>query len=105
VKIGTGDILKEVPNVVWVCLTIAFLGVIGAYVALSTSGTSTDDLSKLLNSIMNFVGIILSGGSVAIASSAAVNAKKAVNQTNGGPEGLKETLREVVQEELNNNVR
>lgn len=98
-NIGIGDILKEVPNVVWVCLTIAFLGVIGAYLVLSTNGTSTEDLSRLLNSIMNFVGIILGGGGVAIASSAAVNAKRAVNQTNGDMAAM---VRRVVKEELAN---
>ena len=96
--------MKEVPGVVWVCITVVFLAVIGAFVVLSVTGSSSDDLSKFINTLMNLGMLILGSGGLAFGASAAVNAKKASQQTNGGPGGLKDTVKDAVQEAISNGV-
>lgn len=75
--------MKEVPAVVWVCLTVVFLGVITAFVVLSLQGANSEDFSRFINSVLNVGGLLVGGGAAAFSASAAVSAKKAQTQTNG----------------------
>jgi hypothetical protein len=96
-KLGLGSAMREVPAVVWVCLTVVFLGVLGTYAYLAGTGSSADDLSRFLNTLMNIVMIVLSGGGLAFGASAAVNAKRASEQTNGQ---LKDTVKDAAKEAI-----
>lgn len=78
-----GVALKNVPTAAWVCLTLAFLGVLAALVVLSVTGTPADELWTLLNRVANFGGLLLGGGSVVYAGAAARNSQQAAEQTNG----------------------
>jgi hypothetical protein len=69
--------MKNVPTPVWICLTVAFVSVIGAFAYLTASGSNTTDFRSFLNTVLNFAGLLLSGGAVAYAG-------KAAQQTNGG---------------------
>jgi hypothetical protein len=61
---------------VWVCLTVAFLGIIGVLAWLSAVGADATEVRSFLNTVVNLVTLVVSG-------SAAVYAGKAQNQTNG----------------------
>lgn len=98
-KLGLVDALREVPSVVWVCITVIFLGILGSFVVLAATGSSSDDLSRFLNTIMNVGSIIMGGGGLAFGASAAVNSKRASEQTNGQ---MKETMKAAVKEVISN---
>jgi hypothetical protein len=75
--------MKNVPTAAWVCLTVAFLGLLGSLVALSIAGAPADELWLLMNRISNLAGLVLGGGSVVYAGAAARNSQQAAKQTNG----------------------
>lgn len=92
------DIVKDVPNVIWVCLTIIIIAVLGGFVGLSIAGTSTDDFSRFVNTGLNLLTLLVVGGSAAVGSSTYVKAKQAADQTNGG---LESTVKTIVDTHLN----
>lgn len=75
--------LKSVPNMVWVFLTVSFLGVITALVVLSATGSDATEFRSFLNLVMNAVMLIISGSGALYAGAAAKNAQDAKEQTNG----------------------
>lgn len=68
--------MSKIPTPIWVCLTVAFLGVVAAFVVLSATGSDAAEFRGFLNIVMNLAGLVLSGGAAAYAG-------KAVSQTNG----------------------
>lgn len=93
-------ILKDVPNTVWVCLTVITLAVIGGFVGLTLAGVSTEDFSRFINTGVNLLTLILVGGGTAGIASAAVNSKRAADQTNGQ---LTETVKTAIAEAVKPN--
>lgn len=75
--------LKAVPQVVWVCLTIAFLGTIGAFVVLAITGSDGTEFRSFLNTVVNLAGLLLGGSSAVYAGVAAKNSQTTKDQTNG----------------------
>ena|ERR1700759_974485 len=96
-KLGLGDALKEGPNVVWVCLTVILLGVLTSYVVLAATGANSDDLSRFINTLLNIVSLLVGSGGLAFGASAAVNSKRASEQTNGV---LKPTIKDATKEAI-----
>ena len=99
---------KTVPNFVWGCITVVFLGVLTAFVVLSVNGSDASELSRFLNSLMNLGGLILGSIGAAGGAGALVYAKKAADQTNGPlhksiGEAVKAALKE--NSEVNDNGR
>ena len=81
-----GVSLKNVPNIVWVCLTAVMLALITAFVVLAVTGTSAAEFRSFLDTVFNFVLVLLSGSGLVFAGVAAKNAQDAKEQTNGGLE-------------------
>lgn len=103
-KVGFGAIVKEVPWYVWVCLTVVLMGVLTSYVVLAASGSSAEDLSRFINTLMNLGMLLITSGGLAVGSVAAINAKKASTQTNGDmKDTMKAAAKEAIQE-VNGNV-
>lgn len=76
--------MKNAPNpVIIVCATVAFVTVIGAFVIFGITGSDATEFRSFLNVLMNAATLILSGGSMLVAGSAARSASKAEEQTNG----------------------
>jgi len=82
--------LKKIPVAAWVCITVAFVTVVVAFVVLSANGSDSTEFRSFLNTVMNLAGLLLTGGAVAFAGQAA-------KQTNGG---LDERIRAGVAAEL-----
>lgn len=89
--------MKEVPNVVWVCLTVIFIAVLGSFVFLAATGSNADELSKFINTLMNIAMLFMGGGGLVFGASAAVNAKRASVQTNGQ---LKDTVKDATKQAI-----
>lgn len=87
---GTPVELSKIPKAAWVCLTIGFVVVLGAYVALSIAHVDTDDFYRFLNLMFNLASVVLGGGAVAFAGQAA-------KQTDGV---LHDRIKEAVAETL-----
>lgn len=81
-----GVSLKNVPNIVWVSLTVVILALITAFVVLSVTGTDATEFRSFLDTVFNFVLVLLSGSGLVFAGVAAKNAQDAKEQTNGGLE-------------------
>jgi len=84
-------IVKNAPNgVIIVCGTILAISVLGAYVFLANSGKDAAEISRFVNTLLNFA-MILVGSVGAVAAGAAAKsseqakdaAQTAVSQTNG----------------------
>lgn len=87
-----GSVLKTVPNVVWICVTVVFLGILTSFVVLSVNGADATEFSRFLNSVMNLGGLILGGIGAVGGTAAAVNAKQAADQTKGPITDLQEKV-------------
>lgn len=96
------DWLKKAPTALVVTLIIVtgvlVLGVLAGYVVLSYTGQPTDDYTRFINTIANLLGIPLISTAVIASVSAAKSASKAEQQTNGGPDGLRHTVKQAVRE-------
>jgi hypothetical protein len=69
--------LSKIPTPVWVCITVAFLATIGAFVFLSYTDSDAAEFRGFLNIVMNLANLVVTGGALAYAGVAA-------RQTNGG---------------------
>lgn len=81
------DLMRNVPGVAWVCLTVAFLAVVGAFVVLDVTGTDGTEFRGFLNIVANLAGIVLGGGGLIYSSAAQRSAAQAARQTNGDLDG------------------
>jgi hypothetical protein len=94
--------LKKVPTSLAITLIImggiVTMVVLGGYVALSLAGLPTDDFTRFVNTLMNFVLIPISILGTTASVAAARSAGKAEEHTNGGPGGMKATMKEAVLE-------
>lgn len=68
--------LSKIPQAAWVCLTVAFVAVVGAFAWLSAVGADGTEFRSFLNTIVNLATLLVAGGGVAYAGQAA-------KQTNG----------------------
>lgn len=75
--------LKTVPAVVWVCLTLAFLGVVAAFVILAITGSDATNVKSVLNQVANFAVLIVSASGAVYSGVAAKNSQDTKEQTNG----------------------
>jgi hypothetical protein len=75
--------LKTVPQVVWICATIAFLAIVAAFVALGITGANGTDFRSFINTAANLGGLLLTGSGAIYAGVAARNSQSAKEQTNG----------------------
>ncbi len=83
--------LKNAPNaVIIICATVLCLGVLGAYVFLANQGKDAAEISRFVNTLLNFamilvgsVGAVAAGAAAKSSAEAKQVAEKAVEQTNG----------------------
>jgi hypothetical protein len=75
--------LKNVPGIVWVCVTLAFMGVLAALVVMAAIGADSTELTRFLNLIMNTAILIVGGAGAVYSGAAAKSAQDAAQQTNG----------------------
>ena len=75
--------LRSVPSVVWVCITVGFLGCITALVVLSATGSDATEFRSFMNTIMNIVTLLFTGTSAVYIGAAAKNSQATKEQTNG----------------------
>lgn len=97
---NVGGIVKNAPNSLIWAVTLSFLGVIGAFVFLSASGSDTTDLRTFLNTALNIAAALFSGGALVVAGSAARSAGKVQEQNENGhiTEKVEEGVRNVMSE-------
>ena len=68
--------MKNLPTAAWVCLTAAFLGVLGMLGFLSYTDSDATEFSRFLNTAVNLATLLLGGGALAYSA-------RAQQQTNG----------------------
>lgn len=78
-----GDVVKNAPNALIWAVTVVFVAVLASFVILSVTGSNSDDLRSIINTIMNVAAVVLTGGGAVLAGSAARSAKNTEEQTNG----------------------
>lgn len=92
---GGNRTVKNVPNIAWACLTLAFVAVLVAFVTLSVTGSDPTEFRSFLNTVVNLATLLVSGGAVVFAG-------KASQQTNGGlDQRIKDGAKDAVVEALN----
>jgi hypothetical protein len=72
-----GDVVKNVPNALYWLLGVCFVAVIAAFLVLAETSKNSDDFTRFLNTVMNFVGLLVGGGGALLAGSAAKSAHEA----------------------------
>lgn len=75
--------MSKLPATVWVCLTIIVLGMISSLTVLSALGADTTEIRTMFNTLANVAQLVLTGLAATGGAYAAVNARKAADQTNG----------------------
>jgi ABC-type transport system involved in cytochrome bd biosynthesis fused ATPase/permease subunit len=75
--------LKNVPGIVWACVTVAFVAVLAALVIMAAIGADSTELTRFLNLIMNTAILIVGGAGAVYSGAAAKSAQDAAQQTNG----------------------
>lgn len=98
--------MRNAPNwvigVVAICVTIVFLGTAGGFVYLSATGADATQFRAFLDTVFQFVTVLVSGGAFVAAGSAAKSAAAAERQTNGELKPrIKEAVGEVIDEKMN----
>lgn len=78
-----GVTLKNVPVVVWACVTVAFVAVLASLVIMAAIGADSTELTRFLNLIMNTAILLVGGAGTLYAGAAAKSAQDAAQQTNG----------------------
>lgn len=68
--------MGKIPVPVYVCFTVAFLGVLSMFGYLSAIGADGVEFRSFLNTVVNLVTLVVTGGAAAYAG-------KAATQTNG----------------------
>ena len=96
-------IVKNAPNSLIWAVTLGFLGVVGAFVFLSATGSDTADLRTFLNTALNIAAALFSGGALVVAGSAARSAGQVKDQNENGhiTEKVEEGVRNVMGERRN----
>lgn len=88
------DLLSKAPNwVLVVCGTIVLVVTIAAITLLSFAGKSSDDLIRLLNTVMNVASTLLAGGAFVAAGAAAQTAHSVKTKQDEVAQHLAETER------------
>lgn len=78
-----GEVVKNVPNALYWVVGVCFVAILAAFVILSATGSSTDDLTKFLNTVLNIASALLGGGGLLFGAAAARSAHQAAEQTDG----------------------
>lgn len=78
-----GDVVKNAPNSLIWAVTVAFLGVLAAFVVLAVTGSDAEQLWVFIGRLLNALGAIFGAGGLVIAGAAAKSAANAERQTNG----------------------
>lgn len=80
----TQSIVRRAPSaVVVVCLTVVVLAVIATVGALSYAGRDASGIMSLVNTGLNFAGVLLGGSALVLSGTAARSAVKAEDALNG----------------------
>lgn len=92
-----GSVLKNVPNAVWWLIGVVFVSVVGAFTYLASIGADATEIRTFINTLANLGSLLLGGGGLAFGAAAAINSKKAADQTNGK---RTDTVRQAIREEM-----
>lgn len=76
-------IMKNAPSTLIGAVTLCFVAVVAAFVYLSASGSDTSDLRTFINTVLNIVSAVFSGGALVVAGAAAKASNVTQEQTNG----------------------
>jgi hypothetical protein len=88
------DLVSKAPNwLLVVCGTIVLVVVISAITLLSFAGKSSDDLIRLLNTVMNVASTLLAGGAFVAAGAAASTARNVEQKQASVASDLAETIK------------
>lgn len=77
------DLVKNAPNSIVYSVTAIFVTIIGAFVILAVTNSSSTEFRSFLNTVLNIGSVILSGGAAVAAGAAAKSSANAESQTNG----------------------
>jgi hypothetical protein len=88
-----GGIMKNAPNALIWAVSICFVAVVGAFVALSATGSDSADLRMFLNTVLNIVAALFSGGALVVAGAAARSSSNTEQNTNGHLSRQSDTIR------------
>lgn len=77
------DVIKSNMTALIAAGTLLAAVIVGCMTLLILNGKSTEDIRALLNTVMNFVSILLGGGAMVFARQANASAGQAAQQTNG----------------------
>lgn len=87
--------MKNIPTGAWVCIAVSIFCVLGGFVYLAAKGSDVTEFRSFINTLLNFVGPLISGGALVYASQAA-------KQTNGGlDKRIKDGARAAIDEHQN----
>jgi type IV secretory pathway TrbL component len=88
------SMVSKAPNwLLVVCGTIVLVVVISAITLLSFAGKSSDDLIRLLNTVMNVASTLLAGGAFVAAGAAASTARNVEQKQADVASNLAEAIR------------
>jgi short subunit fatty acids transporter len=99
---NVGGIMKNAPNSLIWAVSLCFLGVVAAFVALAGMGADTTDLRTFLNTALNIVSTLLSGAAVVVGGAAFASSRKVQDMQENGhlPEKVEEGVRNAIREDL-----
>jgi len=97
-----GGIVKNAPNALIWAVTLAFLGVVAAFVVLAALGADTSALLDFLKTSASIAAALFSGGALVVSGAAARSAGKVQEQNENGhlPEKVEEGVRNAIREDL-----
>ena len=82
---GNGNVVKKAPSaVLLICGTVVVVAIIGAGTALSLYGKDTEALIRVINTLMNALGILTGTGALLYAGAAAKSSAKVEEKTSNG---------------------
>lgn len=76
--------MSKLPAAVYWCITVIVIAVVGSLTYLAAIGADSAEVSRFINTLLNASGLLLGGLGAVGGTVAAVNSRKAVEQTNGG---------------------
>ncbi len=78
------ELMSKAPNgVIVVCVTVFAITVVLSFAALAWKSGDMTELRSLINTLVNFATLILSGGALVVSGAAARSSDQAARQTNG----------------------
>lgn len=75
-----GGIMQKLPTAAWVCLTVAFLGILATFAVLSVTGSNPTEFRSFLNTALSLAALLLTGGTLAFSAKAQQQTNSALDE-------------------------